>query len=506
MSDGLFSAWNQMRAAIEEIKPMPGMAVASGKQAATASPAVPSQVREFALQQSRNLFVEILVMLASSVVCIVLYFGGDADAANYLAPATVLVVGGIANIHMVRQDPNTLLTPLFATRLIALVVFGIGALSHNWLSAIAQSSADYMMVTSPEEAARVNMLWLGGMDVILIGVLASLQLFSGMQLRPKIFATHFSFNTALALVLFGFVPVFLILTSHTLPNLIANLFLALQLSGMFLMARISSNKISAYIWISLSIGALIMLSLFFMNKTIVLYPVLALVLGFISIKASFTRIALGSVTVLGLFIFIAPIVTQLRENHVEQHGSLGDISVGEQIEAISAQDFLHREQTEQPNSANSRLDYVVPAAFAMNQYDSGFKIDTIENSAAALVPRFLWPDKPVLTTGDQVNHRMGFQGTNSIGVTVFADIYWNLGWVGLILGFGMGIYTGLITIVSRELMRMDDWFMLPFVMAAFRMGVSLDGEFVASMLVPAVLNLVIFFGLRIVGNFLSHRV
>lgn len=249
-----------------------------------------------------------------------------------------------------------------------------------------------------------------------------------------------------------------------------------------------------------------MLSLFFMNKTIVLYPVLALVLGFISIKASFTRIALGSVTVLGLFIFIAPIVTQLRENHVEQHGSLGDISVGEQIEAISAQDFLHREQTEQPNSANSRLDYVVPAAFAMNQYDSGFKIDTIENSAAALVPRFLWPDKPVLTTGDQVNHRMGFQGTNSIGVTVFADIYWNLGWVGLILGFGMGIYTGLITIVSRELMRMDDWFMLPFVMAAFRMGVSLDGEFVASILVPAVLNLVIFFGLRIVGNFLSHRV
>lgn len=444
-------------------------------------------------------------MLASTIICIAFYLGGGADAVNYLAPATILVVGGIANIHMVRHDPNTLLTPLFATRLIALVVFGIGALSYNWISVLTQSSFDYMMVTSAEDAARVNLLWLSGMDALLIGVLASLQLFGWLQVRATSFATPFSFNTALALLWAGTAPILLMSTSFTLPNIVNNLFAALQLSGMFLMGRTSDKKISSYILIVTSSFLLIIISLFYMNKSIVLYPVLALVLGFISVKASFPRIALGAEAVSGLFVFIAPIVSQLRENHFQSHGSLGDISFSEQIEAISAQNFLYRQEGEQTNSANSRLDYVVPAAFAMNQYDSGFKIDTIEKSAVALIPRFLWPDKPAVTTGDQVNNRMGFQSTNSIGVTVFADIYWNLGWAGLIIAFGIGVYTGLITIVSREVMRMDDWFMLPFVMTAFRMGVSLDGEFVASMLVPAVLNVVMFFGLRLAGNFLSHR-
>ena len=126
-------------------------------------------------------------MLASTIICIAFYLGGGADAVNYLAPATILVVGGIANIHMVRHDPNTLLTPLFATRLIALVVFGIGALSYNWISVLTQSSFDYMMVTSAEDAARVNLLWLGGMDALLIGVLASLQLFGWLQAQmPRV--------------------------------------------------------------------------------------------------------------------------------------------------------------------------------------------------------------------------------------------------------------------------------------------------------------------------------
>jgi hypothetical protein len=101
---------------------------------------------------------------------------------------------------------------------------------------------------------------------------------------------------------------------------------------------------------------------------------------------------------------------------------------------------------------------------------------------------------------------MGFQSENNIGVTVLADIYWNLGWLGLVLLFMIGVYNGFITIYSRELMRGEDWFMLPFVMAAFRLGVSLDGEFVASIFVPAVINLVIFLGLRAVSSAVANRI
>ena len=484
---------------------MPGVTIGGGMPLATDISAEPSEVREFVLRQSRNLFFELLVMASSTIICIVSYLGGNADVVNYLAPATMLVVGGIANFNMVRQDPNTLLTPLFATRLIAIVVFGIGAMSHNFISGMTQSSFDYMMVTSTEDAARVNLLWLSGMDAILIGLVASMQMFGGLHVRATTFRNQFSFNTAVAMLWIGSIPNLLLFTSFNLPNLINNLTLALQLTGMFLMARTSSSKVSCYIWIGLSLLFLIIMSLFFMNKSIVLYPVLALVLGFISVSFNFVRIAFGGAMVFGLFVVISPIVSQLRIDHFQSHGSLGDISFSEQVDAIFTQKLFNRDENEQANSSTSRLNYVIPAAFAMNQYDSGFKIDTIANSAAALIPRFLWPDKPVLTTGNQVNYRMGFQSTNSIGVTVFADIYGNLGWFGLTLAFGLGVYTGLMTIISRELMRMQDWFMLPFVMAVFRVGISLDGEFVAGILVPSVINLVIFFGLRITENFLSHR-
>lgn len=471
------------------------------------TPAAPSPVRAFTQQQKRNLVVEILVMLTITVICVALYAGDNPEAVNYLAPLTFLVVGGIANIYMVQQDENTLLTPLFALRLIALVVFGLGALLHNWITPSVQNSLDYIMVTSNTEAARVNLLWLGGMDSILLGVLVSMQMFAGVRVRVTPFAAPVSFNTALLIFWAGFAQVIVELSgaSLTIANIVTNVFLATQLAGMFLMGRSAENTIASIIWTLVSIFSLILVSLLIMNKTVLLYPVLGLVLGYLSIRFSLTRIALGATIMLTLYFQIAPIVTNLRTEHFAQHGSLSDISVREQFDAVSRQLTERTRDSEDQSRAESRLDYLVPAAFAMNQYDSGFKLDIIQNSAFAIIPRFIWPDKPILTTGNDVSYRMGFQNVNSIGVTVPADIYWNLGWLGLMLMFFIGVYNGLITIYSRELMRCEDWFMLPFVMAAFRVGVSLDGEFVASIFVPAIVDLVMFLGLRALTSAIANR-
>ena len=240
-----------------------------------------------------------------------------------------------------------------------------------------------------------------------------------------------------------------------------------------------------------------------MNKSIMLYPILCLVLGFISERMSIRRILIGSMIVASLFVLIAPIVADLRDEHFASHGSLGDISFSEQMDAVNQRIGSSSDQDQEGPPPSTRLDYVVPAAFAMNQKDSGFGLDFIAKSGAAFIPRFLWPDKPILTTGDQVNYRMGFQGVNSIGVTVFADLYWNFGWLGLLFALGMGVYSGVVTILSRELIRLEDWFMLPFVMSAFRMAVNLDSEFVAGTLVPSVVNFLIYFLLRATSGFLT---
>ena len=232
---------------------------------------------------------------------------------------------------MVLQDSRTLLTPLFAMRLIAIVVFGIGSILHNVISPTVQSSMDYMLVTNPADAARVNLLWLFGMDAMLVGVLASMKMFAGLRVRPTALAGPVSFNFALALFWIGFADSVaqLIFDDLQIPSIIQSIFLALELSGMFLIGRRTVGTVAPKIWTSIIVLVLFFASLYFMNKSVILYPILCLVLGFFSDRISIRRILIGSMIVASVFVIIAPMVCDLRDEHFASHGSLGDISFSE---------------------------------------------------------------------------------------------------------------------------------------------------------------------------------
>jgi hypothetical protein len=66
--------------------------------------------------------------------------------------------------------------------------------------------------------------------------------------------------------------------------------------------------------------------------------------------------------------------------------------------------------------------------------------ETLEYLAYAWIPRFLWPEKPVIAKGAWFAYRIGqariFQGriTNSINMTIPGEFYLNFGWIGLLLG------------------------------------------------------------------------
>jgi hypothetical protein len=203
------------------------------------------------------------------------------------------------------------------------------------------------------------------------------------------------------------------------------------------------------------------------------------------------------------FFLLAPAVGALRAQQSEAVGGWATISFSSQADSIITYFERGGQQEVTDGTAAFRFDYTVPAAFAMNQYDAGFPLGSLSRAGEALVPRILWPEKPNTTVSEEINYRMGFQYVNNVGVTAFGDLYWNAGWLGLTLTLLIGLYNGLITIVSRELLRLEDWIMLPFVMMTFRTAMSIDGEFVASILIPIVLHLVFFLALRWLSGFLS---
>jgi hypothetical protein len=80
-----------------------------------------------------------------------------------------------------------------------------------------------------------------------------------------------------------------------------------------------------------------------------------------------------------------------------------------------------------------RLSYAHAQAFAMDAYDSGEPGDTFKLWIWVFVPRLIYPDKPVTTTGEEFNGLLNGNYSSKSAPGMLAEGYWNSGWIGLIM-------------------------------------------------------------------------
>ena len=80
-------------------------------------------------------------------------------------------------------------------------------------------------------------------------------------------------------------------------------------------------------------------------------------------------------------------------------------------------------------------------------YDSGSPGDSLRNFFNVLIPRAIWPDKPIISPGTEFDLAFrGFVLQSSLAIGFIAEAYWNLGWTGVILISGMiGLQIGWFT-------------------------------------------------------------
>lgn len=153
------------------------------------------------------------------------------------------------------------------------------------------------------------------------------------------------------------------------------------------------------------------------------------------------------------------------------------------------EDYLYGGREESLNSRQSgllRLSYVNINAFVVDRYDAGLSGDTLGNALAVIIPRALWPNKPIITQlgGDLYFLVRGRYGT-SFGVGHFAEAYWNFGWAGLIIFMAiLGPILAIFTRISIRIMARKDWIFLPIVFIGVNLGLRVDGHFVPDILGP----------------------
>ena len=126
----------------------------------------------------------------------------------------------------------------------------------------------------------------------------------------------------------------------------------------------------------------------------------------------------------------------------------------------------------------SRLSYPPVQTFVMDAYDSGAGGTSLQKIPMSLIPRFLWPSKPIVTIGDELTILINRNAGSMSSPTSFGEGYWNGGWLGAL---GVAVWMGLVfrffqTICLGQLAR-GNFGVLPFAAMGTLMGLRADDWF-----------------------------
>lgn len=453
---------------------------------------------------------EILTLLVATGVAFTLYWGGAYAVANLVIPLMIVFTGSWGLWQLIKRAPANVWTPLFAIRASVVVFLGLGGLVTELGSEVTREFVLALYAYSPEEGAKTQTIFMAGYFVTIAAIkLASVlwPLPSSTGPAERVFSQRATLRLGLLFLIFGFSFTFLIqipmlLNSSTLvlPGTLALIFSALSAVGTFLVALWAVERRGvAYVLVGILLLIQLLISLIMLEKASVMTAVLLVGLAFLLHKVSLYRIVILAL-VLGLSLsFLASAVTQGRVIHAQVFGGPDGGSVSERlgysIEYLEG--YRIPSVAGDESSSFVRLHYISPSAFAVAQYDAGLGSDVIINGFSALIPRFLWPDKPnVSDIGYDFYDMISGNNDSALGVVVFVDAYWNFGWGGLLIFIPAGFFLWWASRNARRIVEARDWVMMPFVLVTFRIGMSVDNFFVLSWMTPAVMGVILLLVLR----------
>ena len=218
-------------------------------------------------------------------------------------------------------------------------------------------------------------------------------------------------------------------------------------------------------------GGLLML-----NKSAVLLPITALLAG-LAWRLGVRRVMIpGLVVLLAVFKLIGDPVTTARnisglDNRINWSERISVLSEGllSSTPATFGGDFY----------VWNRFSYLSSQGAAIDFYDTGRGGDDYSRLGWAFLPRFLFPDKPLISsTGREFNIKITGSDTSSNAPGVFADGYYNFGlWGVMLVGIAVGCMLAWTSTFAAEVYRARALIWLPMALLGSFMAFRVDGNF-----------------------------
>lgn len=241
------------------------------------------------------------------------------------------------------------------------------------------------------------------------------------------------------------------------------------------------------------------------QKMTFIMPFMAAALG-LWISERYRMIAIVIVgIVVGLYITMLSSVVPHVRGHVlydPYNNSLGErVTIVHDV--LSTIEERTIEETNQ--STLSRLSPTQFSAHFIASYDNNFPGESLDKAFVVLVPRVLWPEKPIINPGkhfDSVWRDWDIFSSLAIGFP--AEAYWNNGWAGVV---AVSLYVGLMLgWFSRKwfLFRRDGWthcgvFLLSpvLVKSALWVETNIVGSYIGGWIKYALIILAIDYSIRL---------
>lgn len=421
----------------------------------------------------------------------------DFNALNVLMPVSF----GLANLllawKLVRTSHLAIWNPLFWLLLVCTLYYGVGQLAHPFAHPDTVGRINTLYFVDPPGLARTNLLNTVGTAVVVLAYLATWLIVkprgeradSAMTIEERDQRSIKEAKWAVVVFLFAGLPIkyFLQLPyemgllNWVVPGSIKHVG---TLSGVALIPLYWLYKKQGGIYRPLFFSLLaseLLAALVALSKLEMIKTMLFVVLASQWVKPSVKKLALSGMAIIIVYVLVlSPFVNFGRA----MIGRAAATSFSQAMNIVG--EYKKHGAAEDPVFPRSqswwvRLAYSNVELFAMREYDRGHSGTTIWRAPYTLIPRFLLPDKPIMTPGFEFTYliRGDQKIESSTGLGVFGEGYWHGGWWGVVAA---GAMVGLLlAALYRFSIRVIEGFLfmfLPITLGGILWGLRIDGWFV----------------------------
>lgn len=381
---------------------------------------------------------------------------------NVAVPLAILALGlGVSGLLVARRSTYAL-TPVPWFHLSSGVYFGFGPLAMAFASPQTREYIDVSSKYPITDAGQfeATSLSVAGIFIVSVTILAVRKLFGWETRNAEGGVAFFSIAQAeqvfwTFVVIGGTVkylltlPRLLGLMSFVLPGMIEHLAWMLPAAliiGMMLIGRGERRYVPVMVLLALTELATALMTT---SKAVVISVLIAIAIGKFLMRPSFRFLGVSAIAAILFYsLVLSPFVAAVRITLFEEGFSTGSFI------QLMADYFDPAKQApdadEDLQGWWSRLNYQNVQKFGIDMYDTGQRGTSLDEIAYSLVPRILFPDKPIAGYGKQLSDLLmpGAGDWVQIGMGYFAEGYWNGGLWGLAAlciwaGVVMGGYTSL---------------------------------------------------------------